>query len=39
MEHFRDPKACVDGLIAEVKRHGGRSAHTDDATAVLVRSR
>ena len=39
MEHFLDPGACVDSLIAEVKRHGGRSQHTDDATAVLVRSR
>ena len=39
MKHFLDPGACVDSLIAEVKRHGGRSNHTDDATAVLVRSR
>jgi sigma-B regulation protein RsbU (phosphoserine phosphatase) len=39
MDHFLDPEACVDSLIAEVKRHGGRSNHTDDATAVLVRSR
>src|SRR5579863_4321403 len=37
IEHFHDPEACVDSLIAEVKRHGTGSTHTDDATAVLIR--
>jgi sigma-B regulation protein RsbU (phosphoserine phosphatase) len=39
MEHFLDPQACVDGLIAEVQRFGGKSDRNDDATAVLIRSR
>ena len=39
IEHFSQPEACVDSLIAEVKRHGAGSDRTDDATAVLVRSR
>jgi sigma-B regulation protein RsbU (phosphoserine phosphatase) len=39
VEHFLNPEACVDGLIAEVKRHGAGSEHSDDATAVLIRSR
>jgi sigma-B regulation protein RsbU (phosphoserine phosphatase) len=39
MEHFHDPEACIDGLIAEVRRHGAQAMLTDDATAVLVRSR
>jgi sigma-B regulation protein RsbU (phosphoserine phosphatase) len=39
IEHFRNPDACVDGLIAEVQRYGTGSNHTDDATAVLIRSR
>jgi sigma-B regulation protein RsbU (phosphoserine phosphatase) len=39
IEHFRDPEACVDSLIAEVQRYGTGSTHTDDATAVLIRSR
>ena len=39
IEHFHDPEACVDSLIAEVQRHGSGSTHTDDATAVLIRSR
>ncbi len=37
--HFLSPDACVDGLIAEVQRHGSGSRHTDDATALLIRSR
>jgi sigma-B regulation protein RsbU (phosphoserine phosphatase) len=39
MQHFLDPEACVDGLIAEVERFGGGSERSDDATAVLIRSR
>ena len=39
LEHFSDPDACVDGLIEEVRRFGYGSTHTDDATAVLIRSR
>ena len=39
LAHFRDPEACVDSLIAEVQRYGTGSTHTDDATAVLIRSR
>ena len=39
IEHFLKPEACVDGLIAEVQRFGASSNHTDDATAVLIRSR
>jgi phosphoserine phosphatase RsbU/P len=39
IEHFLDPEACVDGLIAEVQRFGGESERSDDATAVLIRSR
>jgi sigma-B regulation protein RsbU (phosphoserine phosphatase) len=39
IEHFHDPEACVESLIAEVQKFGTGSAHTDDATAVLIRSR
>ncbi|RZU42705.1 GAF domain-containing SpoIIE family protein phosphatase [Edaphobacter modestus] len=39
IEHFLRPEACVDGLIAEVQRFGAGSDRTDDATAVLIRSR
>jgi sigma-B regulation protein RsbU (phosphoserine phosphatase) len=39
IEHFLEPEACVDGLIAEVQRFGAGSDRTDDATAVLIRSR
>ena len=39
LEHFADPEACVNGLIAEVQAFGAGSRHTDDATAVLIRSR
>jgi sigma-B regulation protein RsbU (phosphoserine phosphatase) len=39
IEHFQQPDACVDGLIAEVQRFGAGSDRTDDATAVLIRSR
>lgn len=39
IEHFRQPDACVDGLIAEVQRFAARSDRTDDATAVLIRGR
>jgi sigma-B regulation protein RsbU (phosphoserine phosphatase) len=39
IEHFLDPEACVDGLITEVQRFGGESERSDDATAVLIRSR
>ena len=39
IEHFRLPDACVDSLIAEVQNFGAGGQHTDDATAVLIRSR
>jgi sigma-B regulation protein RsbU (phosphoserine phosphatase) len=39
MRHFLKPGACVDGLIAEVKRFGAASARTDDATVVMLKSR
>jgi phosphoserine phosphatase RsbU/P len=39
IEHFLRPEACVNGLIAEVQRFGAGSNRTDDATAVLIRSR
>ncbi len=39
LEHFLHPEACVEGLIQEVQRFGHRSDRTDDATAVLIRSR
>lgn len=38
-EHFLRPDACVEGLIEEVQRFGVGSSRTDDATAVLIRSR
>ena len=39
LEHFLRPGACVDGLIADVQRFSAGSDRTDDATAVLIRSR
>jgi phosphoserine phosphatase RsbU/P len=39
LEHFQRPGACVEQLIEEVGRFGLGSDHTDDATAVLIRSR
>jgi phosphoserine phosphatase RsbU/P len=39
LEHFLDPEACIEGLIEEVQHFGAGSDHTDDATAVLIRSR
>jgi len=39
IEHFLQSDACVDGLIAEVQRFGGGLDRSDDATAVLIRSR
>jgi sigma-B regulation protein RsbU (phosphoserine phosphatase) len=39
LEHFHQPDACIEGLIEEVQRFGHGSARTDDATAVLIRSR
>jgi sigma-B regulation protein RsbU (phosphoserine phosphatase) len=39
MEHFLKPDACVHGLIEEVQRYGNAAIRTDDATAVLIRSR
>jgi sigma-B regulation protein RsbU (phosphoserine phosphatase) len=39
IEHFLQPDACVEGLIAEVQRFATGSVLTDDATAVLIRSR
>jgi sigma-B regulation protein RsbU (phosphoserine phosphatase) len=39
LEHFLQPDACINGLIEEVQRFGHGSARTDDATALLIRSR
>ncbi len=39
VQHFHDPEACVNGLIEEVQAFGAGSKYTDDATAVLIRSR
>ena len=39
LEHFLQPDACVEGLIADLQRFGDGSKRTDDATAVLIRSR
>ncbi len=39
LNHFLQPDACIDGLLEEVQRFGQRSDRTDDATAVLIRSR
>jgi len=39
VEHFLRPGACVERLIEEVRRYSHGSDHTDDATAVLIRSR
>jgi phosphoserine phosphatase RsbU/P len=39
IEHFLQPDACVDGLIQEIRRFGSESDLTDDATAMLIRSR
>jgi len=38
-EHFLRPDACVQGLIEAVQRHGKGAIFSDDATAVLIRSR
>lgn len=38
-KHFLHPDACIEGLIEEVQRFGLGSSRTDDATAVLIRSR
>ncbi len=37
--HFLHPDACVDGLIEEVREFGRNSDQSDDATALLIRSR
>lgn len=39
INHFLQPDACVDGLIEEVKMFGTNCKLTDDATAMLIRSR
>lgn len=39
IDHFLQPEACVESLIAEVQRFGVGASRTDDATAVLIRSR
>jgi phosphoserine phosphatase RsbU/P len=39
LEHFLQHDACVEGLVEEVQRFGQRTDRTDDATAVLIRSR
>jgi sigma-B regulation protein RsbU (phosphoserine phosphatase) len=38
-EHFLRPAACVEELIEDVRRYSHGSNHSDDATAVLIRSR
>ncbi len=39
LDHFLEPNACVEGLIQEVQQYGQGSDRSDDATAVLIRSR
>ena len=39
LDHFRQPDACVNGLIDEVRQFGTGSDHPDDATVVLIRGR
>lgn len=39
IKHFLQPDACVDGLIEEIKTFGASCKLTDDATAMLIRSR
>jgi phosphoserine phosphatase RsbU/P len=39
ISHFLQPDACVDGLIEEIRRFGSGCCFTDDATAMLIRSR
>ena len=39
LEHFQQPEACVESLVAEVQKFSAGSDRTDDATAVLIRSR
>ena len=38
-EHFLQPEATVDGLISDVQRFSAGADQSDDATAVLIRSR
>lgn len=37
--HFLNPDSSIDGLIEEVRRFGVDSRFSDDATALLIRSR
>ena len=39
VQHFLQAHACVDGLIEEIRDFSSASSVTDDATAVLIRSR
>jgi sigma-B regulation protein RsbU (phosphoserine phosphatase) len=39
VQHFLKPGACVDSLIEDVRRYEAASTRSDDATAVLLRSR
>jgi len=39
LDHFLQPEACIEGLIREVQSFGLGSDQTDDATALLIRSR
>jgi sigma-B regulation protein RsbU (phosphoserine phosphatase) len=39
MEHFRNPHACAEVLIDEVRRYGHGSDLTDDATVVVIQAR
>jgi phosphoserine phosphatase RsbU/P len=39
LDHFLTPGACVEGLIREIQHFGHGLDLSDDATAVLIRSR
>jgi sigma-B regulation protein RsbU (phosphoserine phosphatase) len=39
VNHFLQPHACVESLIEEIQNFGSRCSFTDDATALLIRSR
>lgn len=39
VEYFQQPCTCIDALFEEIQRFSTGSAHTDDATAVLITSR
>lgn len=37
--HFLNPEACIEGLIEEIRQFGRGASFSDDATALLIRSR